>query len=150
MKLSYFKKQSGFTLIELLVVLAIIGILSSVGVPSYNKFIEHGRFSQATNDLYNAYRFARAEAIKTSSPMTLQPKTGGWANGWEVVSSGGGTLLSVRAPHNTVYISGNIITVFGRGSVSLASATTSLTISSAQRTLSICILQSGQSKKGGC
>lgn len=127
--------------------LAIIGILTSVGVPSYNKFVEHGRFSQATNDLYNAYRFARAEAIKTSSSMTLKPKAGGWGDGWEVIDTANNTLLDTKAPHSTVTISGDPITVFGRGSISGAGSTM-LTISTAQKTLTICILESGQSQKG--
>nr|WP_232772402.1 GspH/FimT family protein [Psychromonas sp. Urea-02u-13] len=130
--------------------LAIIGILSSVGVPSYNKFVEQGRFSQATNDLYNAYRFARSEAIKTSSPMTLKPKTvSDWSDGWEVVNSGNDILLEVKKPHASIEVSGAEITVFGRGSINIAGFTF-LTVSSASRTSSICVLESGQSKKGAC
>lgn len=65
-------KLKGFTLIELLVALAILGILTVVGVPSYNKFVQHGEFSEAYNGLYNTYRYGRAEAIKTSSKMKFQ------------------------------------------------------------------------------
>ena len=150
MVISYLKKTSGFTLIELLIVLAIIGIISLVGVPNYNTFLEKSRFEKATNNLYNAYRFARSEAIKTSSPMTLKPKeVNDWSDGWKVVDSTDRVLLTVKAPHSTVNISGNAITVFGRGSINM-DGLTMLKVFTAQRIMNICILESGQSKKEGC
>ena len=40
-------KQTGFTLIELMITVAIIGILSSVGYPSYQRHIQKAKRSEA-------------------------------------------------------------------------------------------------------
>lgn len=40
-------KQTGFTLVELMITVAIIGILSSVGYPSYVKYIQKAKRSEA-------------------------------------------------------------------------------------------------------
>lgn len=145
--LIYFaKKQKGFTVVELMIALAIIAILSSVGVPSYKRFIEQGKFSQAYNNLYNAYRFARSEAIKTSSTMILDAKAGGWANGWVVYPAADQSkiLLESPAPQVGVSVSAATMTIKGLGSVSATNVTT-FTVVGASKTQKICILQSGQS-----
>ena len=41
------QKQNGFTLIELMIVVAIIGILTSVAYPSYVKYIQKSKRSEA-------------------------------------------------------------------------------------------------------
>lgn len=42
---------SGFTLIELMVVIVVIGILASVGYPSYTEYVQRGRIAEATASL---------------------------------------------------------------------------------------------------
>lgn len=150
MLISFRKSVSGFTIIELLVVLAIIAILTSVGVPSYNKFVESGRFSHAYNNLYNSYRFARAEAIKTSTPMVIKAKGGDWHTGWTVAAESAPNTILLDSPEVksgiTLTILANTLTITGRGSVSAAS-TTLWQVAGVNKTQKLCILRSGQSYK---
>ncbi|MFI5304268.1 MAG: Tfp pilus assembly protein FimT/FimU [Nitrospiria bacterium] len=55
--------NKGVTLIELMVVVAIIGILSALSIPSYNKFIAHQNLNAAARDLFSDMRSARVTAI---------------------------------------------------------------------------------------
>lgn len=59
----------GVTLIELLVVMAIIGVLLSIGVPSYRSFSNNSRISGAINALLGDLQFTRAEANKRGSSV---------------------------------------------------------------------------------
>ncbi len=140
-------KQQGLTLIELIVAMAIVMILTLVGAPSYQSFIESGRFSNATNDLYNAYRFARNEALKSASAITLKANNGQWQQGWKVFD-GADLLLDVQKPHGDIQVTSSVslLTVKGMGSLSGAQPT-HFTVSGAGKTKYICILSSGQSIK---
>ncbi len=46
--------MKGFTLIEVLVVMAIIGILSSIAIPSYTEYVIRGKLTDAPNALSDA------------------------------------------------------------------------------------------------
>jgi type IV pilus assembly protein PilE len=48
------KGMQGFTLIEILIVIGIIGILSSIAIPSYNEYIIRGTLTEATTALADA------------------------------------------------------------------------------------------------
>lgn len=148
MKRANLKKQSGYTFVEVMVVIGIVAILAAIGLPSYKSFMEQSEFTQAYNNLYNAYRFARSEAIKTSSSMQISAATGTWNDGWGVYASGtGDALLAAPAVKSSlINVSATAITVNGRGSVS-AVGITQFNVSDSRNSNSkyICILQSGQS-----
>ena len=45
------KKQPGFTLIEVMITVAIVAILASVALPSYQQYVMRGRIPEATSGL---------------------------------------------------------------------------------------------------
>jgi len=47
------KKQNGFTLIELMVVVAIVGVLTAVGLPQLSKAQDRAKVSAATQEAVN-------------------------------------------------------------------------------------------------
>ncbi len=74
----------GFTLIELMVVIAILAVLTAVGMPSFIEFIADQRVRAATSDLYGDFVFARVKAIEASRRVYVTPDGGNWKNGWRV------------------------------------------------------------------
>jgi type IV fimbrial biogenesis protein FimT len=143
------KNSQGLTLIELLVTMVIIAIIASVAVPSYASFIAKERLAITTNELYNAYRFARNEALKTSSPIFLDAISSDWTLGWQVKNSSGDVLLKSKTPHTSITVSASALTVQGMGSLTSA---VDFNITGIAGTNCINILSSGQSElvKGAC
>ena len=133
-------RSKGFTLIELMVVVAIAAILVTLAAPSFVRLFADQRAKSAATNLYTALNVARSEAIKQNASVTLQPKSGDWANGWVIANPGGGAnLLDVNA--TSVPISGGPSSVIYNGSGHLAGGTApSFTIGESgmpQRCLSI-------------
>lgn len=77
-------KSKGFTLTELLVALALLGILVSIGVPSFSKLIDQHRLDSAQDALERSIRFTRNEAIERNEPVVMVPLAGDWNRGWQV------------------------------------------------------------------
>ena len=46
-----FKQSNGFTLIELMITIAIIAILASIALPSYNSYVARSKIAEATSEL---------------------------------------------------------------------------------------------------
>lgn len=62
--------QTGFTLMELLVVMLIIGILTSIAIPQYQKAVERSRASQALTVLKSFNQAATAYYLATHTYPT--------------------------------------------------------------------------------
>lgn len=87
-------KNHGFTLIELIVTLAVFAILVAVAAPSFNAFTDSSRRASEVNNLAGALSYARSEAIKRNSTISVcaRPSTVGaencstvandWKYGW--------------------------------------------------------------------
>jgi len=65
------KQASGFTLTELMIIVAIIGILASIALPSFQGMIERNRLKEAVEGLKSDLMFARTEAIKQSAIVNV-------------------------------------------------------------------------------
>ena len=112
--------QSGLTLIELLVAVAVLAILLSIGMPSFQSMVAQNRATSAANELQSTLQFARSTAIAQARPVTVCAATnftGGtptcitgttavnWNGGW-IVLQGGQVLRERRALHPSIIITG--------------------------------------------
>lgn len=66
-------KGSGFTLIELIVVVALIAILATWVVPGFQGLIARTTLSSEVERVWQAVRFARAEAAQRRAPVRVCP-----------------------------------------------------------------------------
>jgi type IV fimbrial biogenesis protein FimT len=84
----------GFTLIEMMVAIAVLAILSMIAVPSFREASLSSQLRSSANNFIATANFARSEAIKRGTAVTMCVSTdgsscasGGWEQGW-IVSSG--------------------------------------------------------------
>ena len=90
-------KERGFTLIELLVVMTVLGIMLGLAVPSFKNFIASQRVKSAAYELSTSMLFARSEAIKRNTTVTISPvTTSDWTSGWNVTYVSGGTTTTLQ------------------------------------------------------
>ena len=88
----------GFTLIELLVVLAILVIGTGIAAPQMTKMMGSNRIQTEASALQGDMQFARTEAIKRGSWVSLCPSSDGltcvtantWHSGWIVFADANG------------------------------------------------------------
>ena len=65
------KCQKGFTLTEMMVVTAIVAILFAIAIPSYKYLTTSYRMSAEINNLVGDLQYARGEALKEGTPVTV-------------------------------------------------------------------------------
>lgn len=109
------KMQNGFSLIELMVTVAIAAIVLTIGVPSFQAYIQNSRQTTTLNELATALQLARNNAITRRVRVTLCKSSDGancpsgagsgdWTQGWMMFTNpnndntldAGETLLRVH------------------------------------------------------
>lgn len=86
------RNRAGFTLIELMITVAIVGVLLVVGIPSYNVLRNNNCLVTNTNRLVASLQYARSEAAKRNTTVSLRPRAlvlagaRNWRNGWEIIT----------------------------------------------------------------
>ena len=104
--------QSGFTIYELLITMLVIGIILSIGVPSFSEFTANSRISGTANDLHSSFQLARSEAARSKSPITICASNnsmdaaaacgGTFDDGWIIFVDLNGDLVRAGAGENVL------------------------------------------------
>ncbi|MBF0357979.1 MAG: GspH/FimT family pseudopilin [Magnetococcales bacterium] len=125
--------EEGFTLLEMLIVMAIMGILLTVAAPSLRSFMLTQEVKAATVDIHTGLLYARSEAVKRNTDVSLVPVTAGVWNGvWNVeYGSAPATILKTMDSHSTLTITGSngTVTYSRNGRLATGSGTVTFSIS---------------------
>lgn len=83
--------NSGFTLIELMITVAVLALVVTVAIPSFEGQIRNNRSVAQAENLVIALNMARSEAVKRARRVSVCPSTNGnscnttnWRDGWIV------------------------------------------------------------------
>jgi type IV fimbrial biogenesis protein FimT len=101
--------DAGFSLIELMVTIAVLAIIVTIGIPSFQSLFENSRLNRANDDFIAAVNLARSEAITRELPAggvvvlcernaagTACSGDAAWADGLMVLEmDAGGNVLQV-------------------------------------------------------
>jgi type IV fimbrial biogenesis protein FimT len=104
----------GFTLLELMVTIAVLAILTTVGVPSFRLLVQNNRVTTQTNELVTALNVGRTEAVKRGRNVQVAvtvPATG-WAATVSVAGVGGEVIRVVDRAGSAVTLQAGETVVF--------------------------------------
>lgn len=85
--------QNGLGLLEVLVCIAILGILATLAVPSYINLLEQRQIIAVAEAIASDFRWARSEALKSNSDITLTFEPGSAGNWLYTITTPNATLL---------------------------------------------------------
>ena len=83
--------QQGYSSLEILVTIIIMGILSSLGIPTLSRLLTQHQARGILAELHSDLNYARTTALQNGLAMTMCPYTPGgdacgqdWQKGWQV------------------------------------------------------------------
>lgn len=132
-------RSKGFTAIELMATIFIMAVLTALALPDLRTFILNNRLATQDDDLVADFMFARSEAIRRASDVTICASSNGstctasaWNQGRIVWTTDTGVMdvLRVRAPlsgNNTLTVAGltsPAVTYIGTGATNLGANAT--------------------------
>lgn len=94
--LKFFRIRKGFTLVELLIVVAIIGVLSTLGIPTFRKMVQKAKKSEAKVALGGLYTAETAFFSEYGVYGSYLDKIG-----FELSGGGGGGTYTIGFPTGT-------------------------------------------------
>jgi type IV fimbrial biogenesis protein FimT len=105
-----FGAMRGFSLIELMITIAIAAIIAGLAAPSFRKMLDANRIQTGASALQGDMMFARTEAVKRGSWVSICPSTDQqtctntnvWQKGWIVFTDANGSGTIDAADLDTV------------------------------------------------
>jgi type IV fimbrial biogenesis protein FimT len=147
------RRLAGFTVAEMLVVVAIMGILAAIATPYMGDMIRRQRIKTAAFDVFSSLAFARSEAIKRNTSVTITPTGGNWNEGWQITDSNN-NMLRQQSGWETLSAVGPLSVVFASSGRPTAQASISLSSTGVEASSYRCVKLdlSGRavSKEGAC
>lgn len=102
----------GFTLYELLITVLVIGVVLTIGIPSFSEFTQNSRISSTANDLHSSFQLGRSEAARAKAPVTICASTdplgaaacdgGSFDGGWIIFMDLNGDLQRAGVGENVL------------------------------------------------
>ena len=139
--------HQGFTLVELLVCLGLLGAISSIAIPSWQRLQERSRVEAARDQLMNDLQTARVRALQRGETLQLSrlrdctwatSADGDWSCGWQLVVKANQSVLQtsqLQTPLQVTFAKSDPLDISQRGD--LGSVGDHWVIKSRQATLSI-------------
>lgn len=86
------RRMAGFNITELMIVVGVIAILAAIAAPNMSQMVRAQRLRTAAFDVVASLSYARSEAVKRNTNVAINPVSGNWANGWQIVDANGNVL----------------------------------------------------------
>ncbi|MBS1142250.1 MAG: ral secretion pathway protein [Proteobacteria bacterium] len=115
-------RQQGFTLIELIITFAVIAVMITLALPSYNEWIQNSQIRTAAQSITSGMQRARAEAVVRNTPVAFVLGAGGafWSvsavNSGELIETHGAGEVSPNVTLTVVSAGGTTVTFGNLGS----------------------------------